>query len=130
MPEKGIPDGKGKVEANRLLPLLRHYEQKRRDGAESRVKTFGCDACVWGLPHQECFPWAGPPEAHEGQLSCRSGHPGEDQRWQEISCPIIHGSVKRNCEILFRLPLREPLRTFRVFVIPKLLFPNKTFLNI
>ena len=49
------------------------------------MKTFGCDACVWGLPHQECLPWAGPPEAHEGQLSCHSGHPGEDQRPQEIS---------------------------------------------
>ena len=40
--------------------------------------------CV-GLPHQECLPGAGPPEAYEGQLSCHSGHPGEDQRRQEIS---------------------------------------------
>ena len=85
MPEKGIPDGKWKAEADRLLPLLWRYERKRRDGAESRPKAFGCDACVWGLPHQECLPWAGPPEAYEGQLSCRSGHPGEDQRRQEIS---------------------------------------------
>ena len=67
--EKSIPDGKWKAEADRLLPLLRHYKRKRRDRVESRLKTFGCDACVWGLPHQECLPWACPPETHEGQLS-------------------------------------------------------------
>ena len=31
----------------------------------------------------------------------------------------IHGSVRRNHEMLSRLPLREPPRTFPVFVIPK-----------
>ena len=35
------------------------------------------------------------------------------------SSPTIRGSVKRNREMLSRLPLREPLRTFPVFVIPK-----------
>ena len=111
VPEEGIPHGTGKAEADRLLPLLWHYERECRDRAKSRPKTFGRDACVWGLPHQECLPWAGPPEAYEGQLSCRSGHPGEDQRWQEINCPTIRGSVKRN---------RETLSTRNIpFVIPK-----------
>ena len=111
VPEESIPRGTGKVEADRLLPLLWHYQRERRDGAKSRPKTFGRDACMWGLPHQECLPWAGPPEAYEGQLSCRSGHPGEDQRRQEINCPTIHGSVKRN---------HETLSTRNIpFVIPK-----------
>ena len=33
--------------------------------AKPRPEAFGRDACVWGLPHQECLPGAGPPEAYE-----------------------------------------------------------------
>ena len=34
-------------------------------GLKPRPEAFGRDACVWGLPHQECLPGAGPPEAYE-----------------------------------------------------------------
>ena len=44
---------------------------------------------------------------------------GKTRGSRKKSSPTIRGSIKRNREMLSRLPLREPPRTFPVFVIPK-----------
>ena len=44
---------------------------------------------------------------------------GKTRAAGDKSSPTIRGSIKRNREMLSRLPLREPPRTFPVFVIPK-----------
>ena len=64
VPEKDVPDDKWKRRQVAFCPYCGVTNDNAKTGL-TRPDAFGRDACVWGLPHQECLPGAGTPEAYE-----------------------------------------------------------------